>query len=110
MADILGLLTICRKAGKLVLGTDEVKTACRNGKALGVVTVSDFSQKSFKEISFVCSCEGVPLYKSEHTLNDMGDALGKVYGVFAVTDSGFMKSFAKKLQKVELPKSYDTFR
>lgn len=110
MADISGLLTICRKAGKLVLGTDEVKNACRNGKALGVIVAKDFSEKSFKEISFVCTNEGVPLYRSELTLNDIGLALGKVYGVIAVTESGFMKSFATKLQKVELPKPYDTFR
>lgn len=100
MSDILGLLTICRRAGKLILGMDEVKSACRSGKVNGVIAASDLSAKSFKEIAFVCSEEEVPLYSCDMTMDDIGAALGKVYGILAVADSGFMKAAAKKLTKV----------
>lgn len=100
MSDISGLLTICRRAGKLVLGMDEVKSACRSGKAKGVLITSDISAKSFKEIAFVCGEEEIPLYRCDMTMDDIGAALGKVYGIIAVADSGFMKAAAKKLTKV----------
>lgn len=100
MSDIKGLLTICRRAGKLILGMDEVKSACRSGKACGVITASDTSEKSFREIAFVCKEEAVPLYRTEMTKDDIALALGKVFGIMAVVDNGFMKAAAKKLTKV----------
>lgn len=100
MSDISGLLTICRRAGKLVLGMDEVKSACRGKRAFGVIIASDLSAKSFKEIAFVCGEEAVPLYRSDMSMDDIGAALGKVYGIIAVADNGFMKAAAKKLTKV----------
>lgn len=102
MADISGLITICRKAGKLVMGMDETKNACRSGRALGVIAASDLSAKSLKEISFVCASEGVPLYKADMTMDEIGMSLGKTFGILAVTDSGFMKACAKKLVRIEL--------
>lgn len=100
MSDIKGLLTICRRAGKLILGMDEVKSACRSGKACGVIAASDFSEKSFNEIAFVCKEEAVPLYRCEMTKEDIALALGKVFGIMAVADNGFMKAAAKNLTKV----------
>lgn len=97
MSDISGIISICRKAGKLVMGMDEVKSCCRSGKAKGVITACDLSPKSLKEIAFVCDEEGVTLYQSSMTMNDFGAALGKVFGIIAITDSGFMKAAAKKL-------------
>ena len=35
------------------------------------------------------------------TMDDIGYALGKVYGIIAVTDAGFMKSMAKKSQELD---------
>lgn len=105
-SDIKGLITICLKAGKLVMGMDEVKSACRAGKACGVITAEGISQKSFKEIAFTCAEEGVPLYKTDMTMNDMGAALGKVYGIIAIADKGFMKAAAKKLTPVKLDDTY----
>ncbi len=105
-SDITGLITICRRAGKLVMGMDEVKAACRAGKACGVITVCDLSPKSFKEIAFTCAEETVPLYKTDMTMDDMGAALGKVYGIIAIADKGFMKAAAKKLTPVRLDDTY----
>lgn len=104
MSDITGLLTICRRAGKLVLGMDEVKSACRNGKAYGVMIASDLSEKSFQEIAYVCDEESVPMYRLGMSKEDVGAALGKVYGIIAVADNGFMKAAAKKLTKVNYDK------
>lgn len=102
MADITGSLTMCRRAGKLVLGMDEVKNACKGGRACGVLVASDVSQKTLKEIKYVCAMEGVKLYNAGMTMDEVGSCLGKCYGIVAVTDSGFMKSMAKKLTAVRI--------
>ncbi len=104
MADITGTLTMCRRAGKLVLGMDEVKNACKGGRAFGVLAASDISPKSLKEIKYVCAMEGVKLYHAGMTMDEIGSCLGKCFGIVAVTDSGFMKSMAKKLTQIELEK------
>ena len=96
MADITGTLTMCRRAGKLVLGMDEVKNACKGGRAFGVLAASDVSPKTLKEIKFV------KLFNTGMTMDEIGSCLGKCFGILAVTDSGFMKSMAKKLIEIEL--------
>lgn len=100
MADISGILTMCRRAGKLTLGMDEVKNACKNGKALGVLVATDVSPKSLKEIAFVCEMEDVALYSAGMTMDEIGSALGKCFGIIAVNDAGFMKSMAKKINRL----------
>lgn len=102
MADITGTLTMCRRAGKLVLGMDEVKNACKGGRAFGALAASDVSPKTLKEIKFVCAREGVKLFNTGMTMDEIGSCLGKCFGILAVTDSGFMKSMAKKLIEIEL--------
>ncbi len=106
MSDISGLISICCRAGKLIMGMDEVKSACRAGKACGVITACDLSPKSFKEIAFTCAEETVPLYKTTMTMDDIGAALGKVYGIIAMADKGFMKAAAKKLTPIKLDNTY----
>ena len=102
MADISGTLSMARKAGKLVLGMDEVKNACKGRRACGVIVARDLSSKSLKEIKYVCATEETILYGSDMTMDDVGACLGKVYGIIAVTDKGFMKSMAKKLKEISL--------
>lgn len=97
VSDISGLLTICRKAGKLVLGMDEVKSCCRCGRAVLVLTASDLSEKSLKEISYVCGETKTPVICAGMTLDEIGLSLGKVFGIMAITDQGFAKAAAKKL-------------
>lgn len=98
----MGLITMCRKAGKLKLGMDMVKNACKNGEAFGVFTASDFSEKSLKEIKFVCSRENIPVYSLGITMDDILYGLGKRVGVMAITDSGFCKSCIKDLKQIEI--------
>ena len=46
---IINLLTICRKAGKLVIGFDAVKEAVYGGNASCVITASDISVKTLRK-------------------------------------------------------------
>ncbi|MCD7822588.1 MAG: ribosomal L7Ae/L30e/S12e/Gadd45 family protein [Oscillospiraceae bacterium] len=98
MADIMNLMSICRKAGKLTLGMDEVKGSVRSGKAYIVLVTSDLAERSLSEITRVCEEYETPIYQIPETLYDVGSALGKVYGIMSVTDAGFAKAAVKRLQ------------
>lgn len=89
------LLTICLKAGKTVKGFDSVCDAVKNGSAFCVLTASDASDKTIKEISFICSRYSVPLFRTELTKEEMGVLCGKITAVIAVCDKGFADGFAR---------------
>ena len=98
----IGLISICRKAGKLVMGMDMVKDACASGTAKAVFAAKDFSSKSLKEIKFSCARYNVELYALDMTMDEIGRGLGKRTGVIAMTDGGFAKACKKGLAEIEI--------
>ncbi len=97
MADIMNLMSICRRAGKLTLGMDEVKGSVRSGKAYIVLVTKDLAERSLSEITRVCEEYDTPIYQITESMYDVGAALGKVYGFMSVTDAGFAKAAVKRL-------------
>lgn len=91
----INLLTMCIKAGKIVKGNDSVCGEVGNGKAFCVMTAEDISEKTLKEISFICEKHKVPVLKTELTKEDMGHYTGKQTAVIAVCDKGFAGGFMK---------------
>lgn len=89
------LLTICLKAGRTVKGFDSAADAVKNGKAFCVLTASDASAKTVKEISFICGRQGVPVLETELEKAELGRLCGKDTAVIAVCDKGFADGFAK---------------
>ena len=74
---IINLLTICRKAGKLVIGFDAVKEAVYGGNASCVITASDISAKTLKEVKFFCNNSAVDVVYSGLDSDEFYDAVGK---------------------------------
>lgn len=97
MADIKGTLSICRRAGKLIGGMDEVKNSVRRREARVVLTASDFSEKSRKEIERLCGSLNIPLFNISENMDDIGYCVGKRYGVMSICDAGFAKAVREKL-------------
>ena len=95
-----GLLSMCRKAGKLVMGMDMVKDACALGNAKAVFTANDLSAKSLKEVRYTCARYEVKLYARGMTRDEVALGIGKRTGVLAMTDAGFAKSCAKGLTEI----------
>ena len=89
MSKLMNLLTICRKAGQLELGFDPMKEALASGKACAVITASDLSPKTEKEVRFFADKNNVPAEKSDITLNEAYRGFGKKAGIFTICDSGF---------------------
>ena len=89
MSSISGLLTICRKAGKLVMGFDPMKDALAGGKACAVIIASDISPKTEKEVRFVPGKQNIPVARTAMTLDEVYYALGKKAGILTICDKGF---------------------
>lgn len=97
MNGIIGTLSICRRAGKLIGGMDEVKAACRRKESKLVLVASDCSEKSYREIKYICERENVPLMKIPDTMDGIGESVGKRWGIVSVNDAGFAKAVTEKL-------------
>lgn len=87
----LNLLTICRKAGKLVLGFDPAKEEIQSHRAAGVFVTADASPRTKKEVHFFCDRENIPMAETELSMEDIQNAVGRKSGVLAVCDKGFAK-------------------
>lgn len=86
---LTGILSICRKAGKLEIGFAPMKEALPTGKVCGVVTAADISPKTYKEVCFFCQKHGVPVAPLPLDMQQFGISIGRKAAVAAVTDRGF---------------------
>lgn len=96
---ILSYLGLCRKAGKLVCGTDMATDAIRHGKVVLALTSSDASENTVKRISDCCKYRGVEYISLPYTCAEVGSALGKTGGIAAVctADENFAQMIKKSL-------------
>lgn len=90
------LLTVCIKAGKTVKGFDAAAAAVMSGKAACILTAEDISEKTFKEIGFVCGKQGVPVISCGIPKIELARYTGgKQTAILAVCDKGFADGFMK---------------
>lgn len=88
---------MCRRAGKLVGGMDEVKGSCQRGEARAVLITRDFSENSFREIKRTAEKHRVTTIIIDMSMDDVGASVGRRFGVMAVCDAGFAKALEKKI-------------
>ena len=96
-----GILSICRKAGKMEIGFAPMKEALPSGKVKGVVTASDISPKSFKEVQFYCQKYHVPVCPVPLTIAELGGAIGRKAAVAAILDDGFYDRIFQLCEQVQ---------
>ena len=68
MSNLTGLLTICRKAGRLVMGFDPMKDALTEEKACAVIVAADISPKTERKYASFRARRKFPL-KRLHLLS-----------------------------------------
>jgi len=88
---LTGILSICRKAGKLALGFDPMKEALEKKTAAGVLTASDISPKTYKEVCYFCQKKKIPVRSVPMTMFEIGSTVGRKAAVIAVLDQGFFR-------------------
>ena len=98
MNNTLSTLGLCRRAGKLVYGFDAVDAELKkeNTAVCGVLTASDLSEKSKKEVRFICAKKGTEVTELAETLDEIKSVIGKRTGIIAVLDQGLYKSITNK--------------
>ena len=89
------LLGICIRAGKTVKGFDSAVEAVKNGTAFCLLTASDASEKTVKEVRFYRERYGIKFLATEMSKADIGKLCGKETAVIAVTDKGFADGFER---------------
>ena len=99
---ILNLLTICRKASKLVIGFDAACEEIKKGNAKCILLAEDISPKTKKEIDFYCSKADIKAETAPFDKETIKDSIGKAAAVIAVCDEGFAKRFTELLNEVDL--------
>lgn len=103
MNKLLSMLGLARRAGKLVPGFDAAVIALKDKTACGIIAAGDLSEKTLENIGFTAGRMGVPVLKSEETIEQISHAIGKKAGVIAVTDPGFFKAFTDILLSGSMP-------
>ncbi|MBR4199657.1 MAG: 50S ribosomal protein L7ae [Oscillospiraceae bacterium] len=80
-------LTMCRKAGRLLLGFDAVKDAVQQGSVMLILLAADASAKTEKEIRFYAG--KLPVRKLPLDMDTLKLYFRKRTAVFGVCEEGF---------------------
>lgn len=96
---LLSMLGICKRAGQLIAGFDPVKKSVQCGRALLVLTASDLSDRTKKEIAYLTRETEIPCLETARTLDEFEFALGRRAGVYCVEQEGFAKKLAALVQE-----------
>ncbi len=98
MNDVfLSSLGLARRAGKLVFGFETVKTAMQKGEVEIVFSAKDISDKTAKELSFLCIKMETEHIKTAYDMKTLGASIGKLTGIIAITDDGLAQMLKQKL-------------
>ena len=89
-------ISLCRRAGKLLLGFDQVKEAVEAGQVKAVFVSTDLSDKSKKEVSFFCSKHNVPAARLPLSKDEIKEAVSKGSGILGVTEDCFAKTLLQQ--------------
>lgn len=93
MKEILSLLGLAWRAGKIVSGEDLVIKAIQQNRARLVILAEDASSSTRKKITDKCSFYQVPV-KIAGDRYSLGNAIGKPARVaISILDEGFAKKF-----------------
>ena len=87
----LFMLGLCRRAGKLIMGTDLVTKSLPSKKTYLVIYTGDSSDNTKKRVTDKCSYYGVEAIMTDFDSSTVGDAIGKSGTVctLGITDINF---------------------
>lgn len=94
---VLSLISLSKKAGKLVLGFDVTKKEIFKGTVDCIFVCCDLSEKTLKEVNYICSDMEVEVKELPITLDEMWYEVGKRSGVICITEYGFVKKISALL-------------
>ena len=99
MNKLLSAISLSKRAGKLLLGFDQVEDAVLAGKAVVVLTAADLSEKSRQGINRVCEAKQIENLPIPATMDELWFQIGKRTGILAVTDPGLAGLLKQALRR-----------
>lgn len=107
MNKFLSQLGMAKRAGKLVLGEENILNAIRSKQAKIVFIAEDASPNTKKRIMDKCSYYEISC-KQIGSRDELGNSIGKqATGVIAIKDEGFAKMFQAILKNLSEVKRFD---
>lgn len=98
----LGLLSISRKGGNIVLGEEQVGIQARAGRARLVILAKDAGGHTVRRAKSFVAGTAQPLITLNYSKDELGDALGcNSCAVAAITDVRLARAFVKTLGESE---------
>ena len=98
---LLGLLGLCRRAGKLTLGFDATKDAVLAKSATLVLVTEDSSERTSRECERLSKENGCAFQKLPFSMEAVHVFIGKRSAVLGVCDAGFSGALQKALRNSE---------
>ena len=94
------MLGFAMRAGKLVIGTDQICKSMAHGGVKLVVISSDASDNTKKKLTVKSDYYGVSVVEAQIDAERLGSLLGKTYApaAVAVTDDGFAAEIKKAVE------------
>lgn len=93
----LSALGLARRAGRLRWGYETAVQSMSEGTCKLVLTASDLSDKTKKNVRFEAGRYGVPEIETAFTMAEISAAIGKTTGVVAICDDGFAEKLKREL-------------
>lgn len=98
MNNVLSLLGLAKKAGRIEIGEEPVGAACRARRARLVLLASDAAAHSARRADHFSQSGGASFVKLPFTKEELGGVLGRSScAMVALTDAGFAASLLNKL-------------
>ncbi len=96
--NLKGILGLCRRANKMVIGHDAVVSSIKAKKSYLSIACFDASDRVKNEIADECTFNnrGIPFIEADFTMQELSLCIGKRAGVISIEDRGF----AEKLQSI----------
>ena len=97
---IVGMLGLAMRAGKLVVGAEQVSLAIAKGRVLLAIASTEASEGTRKKLRTKCEFYGVKLINLDIEIGELGRILGKTYApaCVGVTDENFVKALEKLIE------------
>ena len=99
---IYRLLGLCMKAGRLLSGSEQVKTAVKDGKGILLILAEDSSERTKEEYIRLAKLSGIT-WRIFGEKEKLGHAVGKgIRAAILISDSGFGTSLLQRIDTLSL--------
>ena len=98
---IYRLLGLCMKAGRLLSGSEQIKTAVKDGKGILLILAEDSSERTKEEYIRLAKLSGIT-WRIFGEKEKLGHAVGKgIPAAILISDSGFGMSLLQRIDTLK---------